>query len=140
MSMSATHFVGKVAQKALIIKGRAVLITRDSNDEVWELPGGRLDSVEDPREGILREIREELGVEGKVDEIYDVRTMFHTRDSTDMLVVYYLVSLVDESVPFVVDKEEVAEMAWVDRESYKSYAFFPEYERVLSEYFDKVPS
>ena len=138
--MSNSHFVGKVAQKALIIKDGTVLITRDSNDEVWELPGGRLYSAENPREGILREIIEELGVEGKVDGIYDVRTMFHTRDAADMLVVYYLVSLIDESVQFVVGKEEVAEMAWVDSESYKSYSFFPEYERVLSEYFDKVPS
>lgn len=138
--MSNPHFIGKVAQKALLIKDRTVLITRDSNDEVWELPGGRLDKSESPREGILREIREELGAEGKIVGVYDVRTMYHPRDAADMLIVYYLILLVKESSTFLVDKEEIAEMAWVDSESYKEYAFFPEYERVLSEYFDKVPS
>ena len=135
--MSNSHFVGKIAQKALIIKDRLVLITRDSGDEVWELPGGRLDTGELPREGMLREIREELGVEGRVDGIFDIKNMYHPRDKADILVVYYLMSLLDESVAFSVDPEEVAEMAWVDAKSYKSYQFFADYQAILDSYFAK---
>ena len=138
--MSITHFVGKVAQKALLIKDGKILITRDSGDEEWELPGGRLDVGEEPRTGMLREIREELGVEGKIESIFSVKTMYHTRDKADMLVVYYLVSLVDESAQFTVDPEEVAEMAWVDRESYIAYSFFSEYKNILTEYFNSALS
>ncbi len=136
--MSNSHFVGKVAQKALLIKDGKVLITRDSGDDVWELPGGRLDEGEEPKEGILREIREELGVEGKIEGIFQVRAMYHPRDKADILVVYYIISLVDETAEFKVDPEEVAEMAWVDRESYVAYSYFSEYKSILTEYFTKV--
>ncbi len=138
--MSTTHFVGKVAQKALLIKDGMVLITRDSGDEMWELPGGRLDTREEPREGMLREIREELGVEGKIEGIFRVRAMYHPRDKADILVVYYIVSLVDSNATFTVDPEEVADMAWVDGESYVAYSYFSEYKSILTDYFNSTSS
>lgn len=56
MHIIARHFEGKVAQKAIIVKGNKVLITRDSKDDVWELPGGRLDESEEPLDAMKREI------------------------------------------------------------------------------------
>lgn len=52
---------------AIIIENRRVLATRRapgmSHPLMWEFPGGKLKEGESPGEGILREIREELGVE-----------------------------------------------------------------------------
>ena len=38
------HFLGKVAQKVIIIRDNQVLLVRDprQKSEIWELPGGRL--------------------------------------------------------------------------------------------------
>ncbi len=138
--MSETHFRGRIAQKAIVSKDTKVLITRDSRDELWELPGGRLDDGEEPIDGVQREIREELGVEVRVDEIFNLETMWHGRDKETMVSIYYIVSLLDESAEFKVDPIEVAEMKWVDGEELKKYEMYPHYKNVLEEYFAKITS
>lgn len=59
------HFEGKIAQKAIIVKENRVLLLRDPRMEevIWEIPGGRMNIDEEPREAVAREIREELGIE-----------------------------------------------------------------------------
>ncbi len=138
--MSETHFKGRIAQKAIVSKDTKVLITRDSRDELWELPGGRLDGGEEPIDGVQREIREELGVEVRVDEIFNLETMWHGRDKETMVSIYYIVSLLDESAEFKVDPIEVVEMKWVDGEELKEYEMYPQYKKVLEEYFAKITS
>lgn len=55
------HFMGKVAQKAIIVNKGRVLMTRDPRTpEIWELPGERLNIDEISEEGLQREIQEEL--------------------------------------------------------------------------------
>jgi 8-oxo-dGTP diphosphatase len=40
----------------------------------WTLPGGGMDFGEDPADGVLRELREETGLEGVVGELLGVRS------------------------------------------------------------------
>lgn len=66
MSVSTeVHFEGKIAQKGIIVKENKVLLVRDPRLEevIWEIPGGRMNIGEEPREAVTREIREELGIE-----------------------------------------------------------------------------
>ena len=54
----------QVAFKILLRRGRKILFLKTPNNKKWDLPGGRVDAVEDriPLEKILaREVREELG-------------------------------------------------------------------------------
>ncbi|MFG1696781.1 NUDIX domain-containing protein [Nonomuraea sp. NPDC049309] len=56
------------AQKAVIEwKGRLLLIKKSDDDPYqpgrWELPGGRLKSGENPDEALVREVREEVGLD-----------------------------------------------------------------------------
>ena len=39
---------------------------------MWEFPGGKLEPLEDPRDCIVREVLEELGIDVKVERVYDV--------------------------------------------------------------------
>jgi 8-oxo-dGTP diphosphatase len=43
----------------------------------WSLPGGGLDFGEDPAEGVLRELAEETGLEGRVDDLVGIRSAVH---------------------------------------------------------------
>ena len=56
------HFEGKIAQKVIIVKDGKVLLLRDPRmtEVIWEIPGGRMNIDEEPREAVAREILEEL--------------------------------------------------------------------------------
>ncbi|HVX55593.1 NUDIX domain-containing protein [Nocardioides sp.] len=62
----------RVAAYAVILRGEDILLSRLSpmvtSDEVWSLPGGGLDHGEDPRAAVVREVREETGLEVTVGE------------------------------------------------------------------------
>jgi 8-oxo-dGTP diphosphatase len=51
---------------------------------MWEFPGGKVESADDPRAALARELREELGIEATVGEIVDVT--FHRYDDADKAV------------------------------------------------------
>ena len=57
---------------ALIVRGQRLLFAKRPHggalSDCWELPGGKVDNGEAPREGLLRELEEELGVRLRVGE------------------------------------------------------------------------
>ena len=132
------HFVGKVAQKVLLVKNDQVLITRDSRDTVWELPGERLNKGEDPATGLKREVFEELGVVIQVGQPVYVNQFKHTRDGAYAFVVVYTATLEDDLAAFTVDPVEVADMQWVTENTWNEYEFYPEYAKALKVYFESV--
>jgi len=130
------HFVGKVVLKAVIVRDEKVLVTRDSRDiDTWELPGGRMNDGETPHSGLQREIVEELGVAIEVKRPVYVNAQYHGRDDADVIVIALEARLRDAEAEFVCDPREVAEHAWVTRETWRSYPLFPEYEAALEAYF-----
>ena len=60
----------RVAAYALILRDERILLTRlasrISADEKWHLPGGGVDHGENPRDALVREIREETGLDAEV--------------------------------------------------------------------------
>ncbi len=63
-----------VALKGIILRdGKILIIKRSDSDEIgagtWETPGGKLDFGEYPEEALVREIKEEVGLDATVDGI-----------------------------------------------------------------------
>jgi 8-oxo-dGTP diphosphatase len=61
-----------VAAYAVIVREDRILLSklapRVSRQELWTLPGGGLDHGEDPRDAVVREIKEETGLDAEVGE------------------------------------------------------------------------
>jgi 8-oxo-dGTP diphosphatase len=62
----------RVAAYAVILRDGAILLSRlapsVTADELWTLPGGGLDHGEDPHDAVVREVREETGLDAVVGE------------------------------------------------------------------------
>lgn len=76
---------------AVIVHNGKVLLTKRKADVpyplLWEFPGGKVEPGEDPRDCIVREIREELAIEVAVTGIYEV--VYHKYPERTVLVLAY---------------------------------------------------
>ena len=84
----------QVAAAVVYLSGK-ILITRRSPGEklagMWEFPGGKLEADETPQTCIVRELREELGIESDAGEI--LTTSLYTYPGGTIELIAVLVSL-----------------------------------------------
>lgn len=81
----------------VIIDGCRVLLTQRIPgahlEGTWEFPGGKVEPGEAPEQALMRELREEIGVEVTVDDILDVT--FWRYERKDVLLLFYRAHIVD---------------------------------------------
>jgi ADP-ribose pyrophosphatase YjhB (NUDIX family) len=84
---------------AVIIEGNRVLLHRADYEDFWSLPGGRVEMLEDSREGLRREMLEELGEEVDIGRLVWVGENFFAFLFTDFheLGMYFEVALPEDS-------------------------------------------
>lgn len=90
-------FVYRVA--AVIIDGKRVLLHRSPIDEIWCLPGGHVEMMEDSLQALQREIREETGEALVIERLLWIVENFFIDDRMNHheLGLYYLAHLEDGS-------------------------------------------
>ena len=76
-----------VSVKGVLPINGAVVLLKNERDE-WELPGGRLEAGEDPMDCVVREIREELGLDVTVAGIVDSWT-YEVLPGREVVIVTY---------------------------------------------------
>jgi 8-oxo-dGTP diphosphatase len=91
-------------------RGRILLSQRRADQSFglcWEFPGGKVESGEDPRAALVREIREELDCTVRVGDVVDV--VFHAYPAFDLVMPVYRSTIV-RGTPRAA---QVAAIAWV---------------------------
>ena len=100
-----------VVAAAVVIRDGRVLLTRRAEGQhlagMWEFPGGKLEDGESPEEALVRECREECGIDVEVGEILDVT--HHRFPDKDVLLLFYRCGLRAGDVRHL----QVADHAWV---------------------------
>jgi 8-oxo-dGTP diphosphatase len=79
-----------VAAAVLVEAGRVLLTQRKQGthlEGLWEFPGGKVEEGEDPRDALVRELREEIGIDAEVGDVVDVT--FHRYPSKAVLLLFY---------------------------------------------------
>lgn len=115
-----------VAAGIVIERGKVLLSRRKRGahlEGLWEFPGGKVETGEDPRVALARELEEELGIQTIVGEIVDVT--FHRYEDADkavLLLFFEAARSASSPEPSAVD---VAEVAWVDATGLEPAKFPP---------------
>ncbi|MGE5551030.1 MAG: site-specific DNA-methyltransferase [Bacteroidota bacterium] len=99
-----------IVTAAIIRRANLYLMTQRADNHLWEFPGGKLEPGEDTRDGLRREIREELGLEIEVDQPLEVVTLARPR----ALVLIFFAARIAAGEPRLI---EGADLRWVDAEN-----------------------
>ncbi len=110
---SAPTSILLVAAAALIdVDGRVLIAQRPQGKALaglWEFPGGKVEPGESPEACLIRELREELGVEVKAACLAPFVFASHAYEHTHLLMPLYLLRRWDGQV----ERREHAALAWV---------------------------
>jgi len=124
-----------VSAGVVLEKGRVLLTQRKVGahlEGLWEFPGGKVESGEDPRDALIRELHEELGIAVVVGEAVDVT--FHRYDDADkapeagspsvsvLLLFFHATRTKDSAEPAVLD---VAAFQWASLSDLDTLTFPP---------------
>ncbi len=102
----------RVVVEGICLKGGKILLVKGSRGLTkgrWSLPGGFLRFGETPQEGLLRELKEELGVGGRIESLLDIKGKLGSESRLHWVMIFYQVSLEGELHP---DPDEIAEATY----------------------------
>ena len=84
----------------------------------WEFPGGKIEAGEHPRDALVRELREELGIEARAGELMDSYDVQYNDGPLTRLLFYRVTEFTGE--PRNLDFEQIL---WATRERLRDYDF-----------------
>jgi len=112
-----------IVTAAILRQADLILITRrletSRHGGLWEFPGGKLDPNETPQEGLRRELREEIGIDSEIGDIFEV--VYYRYPHAPILVLAYEC----RQVGGVIRNIEVSEHRWVLPAELDQYDLLP---------------
>lgn len=112
-----------------------VLIHRRINDDFYALPGGRVEILENTETTIIREMKEELGINVEIERLLWVCQSFFGSDDSKYheICFYYLINCEDkelitkEDVFLVSENDKTFEFKWVKIDEIEKEPFYPNF-------------
>lgn len=101
-----------VAAALVDVDGRVLIGRRPEGKALaglWEFPGGKVEAGETPEDALIRELREELGIEAKRDCLAPSVFASHAYEDLHLLMPLFLLRRWEGRV----ERLEHAELAWV---------------------------
>ncbi|MEK6800896.1 MAG: (deoxy)nucleoside triphosphate pyrophosphohydrolase [Nanoarchaeota archaeon] len=97
---------------AIIEKNKKFLITQRKkethNGLRWEFPGGKVNFGEDPRKALEREIKEELGIEIKAEDIFELSSHVYNKEKHIVLLACHCIYEKGE-----IKKQDIEDFKWI---------------------------
>ena len=85
------------------------------NPNKWALCAGHVDAHESLENAILREIKEEVGLDISIDDLHQLgEREFTIRDSNSHITYFYYIRSNLNEKDFIIQKEELSEVKWFD--------------------------
>lgn len=98
---------------AVIVKRGKILLTRRAYEpyqNYWDFPGGFLESGENPKRGLSRELKEELQIGVKIGRVLGIYPDYYGPGGDATLNIYYLCRMVNGEI--IPRAGEIAEAKW----------------------------
>lgn len=115
----------KILANGLIKKGDKFLLLKRNENEIdgpgqWEFPGGLVEFGEDPQDGIIREVKEETGLNAEIVSIYKILSKEYEKPDkkVHLIRIIYLLKTSDEKVKL--NEREHEEYKWLKKEEIKN--------------------
>jgi len=114
---------------AIIINHDKVLITLRPHGKrlggFWEFPGGKVDEDETPQQALVRELKEELDIDVKINDIF--KTVDYCYDWGRVTILAYLCQWQSGTIKHL----EVADHRWVTPSQFANYNILPADQPIL---------
>jgi len=114
-----------MAVSGVIERDGEVLLVRDHHG-FWAGVGGWIEAGEHPERALLREVREELGVEGEVTRAFRPHLVWDVERASEksnfLLLIYGLRLLSDE---FTLQAKEISDVMWVGPDEWDELEMLP---------------
>ncbi len=111
----------QVAVKGIIVDdGKFLIISQVINrKEIWEIPGGRIEHNSTPEKCLIREIKEEVGIDAEIIRLVGTYYFFRSDNNDQIICITYLCrprhTNIDLSKNIDVE-EQIGSFRWVTKE------------------------
>ena len=112
----------KLVAAALIVRGTEVLICQRTKHQTmplkWEFPGGKIEPGEQVRDGLRRELEEELGIAARIgDEVARIKHVYKSGNAVELR--FFLVREFEGAM----ENRIFADVQWAERTQLPEYDF-----------------
>jgi len=93
---------------------RDVLMVNLKKTGKWGLPGGKVEPGENPRNALLREVKEELGIDIEIEKLIGFREYFWESDNNYWTDLIYKAKIVRGN-PEINEVEKILDLGWKEK-------------------------